>query len=201
MPRFNDCNCKVDQQAEEYGFSDLNEELYYRHQERGASLRDLESYLNTRMLDSALTDTDIVLLDGVESVYQVLSGDEVTEGKRAEIRSRLEHAGVDVDKLENDFVTYQTIRKHLREALDVDTGSRKTFDASDADTRIRRLQSRSEAVITETLEQLRRGEKLKTGNLDLVVSVRVTCENCGDSYRLRELLNSGRCSCGGTLTQ
>jgi hypothetical protein len=201
MQRFNDCGCKVDRKAEEYGLSDLNEELYHRHQERGASLRDLEAYVNMRMLDRVLEDTDIVLLDGVESVYRVLAGDDVSEGKRAEIRSRLEHAGIDVDELESDFVTYQTVRKHLREALDVDTGARKTLDASDADTRIRRLQSRSEAVIAETLEQLRRGEKLKTGKLDLVMSVRVTCENCGDSYRLRELLDSGRCRCGGTLSQ
>jgi len=201
MQRFNDCGCKVDRKAEEYGLTDLDEELYHRHQERGASLRDLESYVNMRMLDRVLEDTDIVLLDGVESVYHILAGDDVSEGKRAEIRSRLEQAGIDVDKLESDFVTYQTVRKHLREALDVDTGARKTLDASDADTRIRRLQSRSEAVIAETLEQLRRGEKLKTGKLDLVMSVRVTCENCGDSYRLRELLDSGRCRCGGTPSQ
>jgi hypothetical protein len=201
MQRFNDCGCKVDRKAEEYGLTDLDEELYHRHQERGASLRDLESYVNMRMLDRVLEDTDIVLLDGVESVYHILAGDDVSEGKRAEIRSRLEQAGIDVDKLESDFVTYQTVRKHLREALDVDTGARKTLDASDADTRIRRLQSRSEAVIAETLEQLRRGEKLKTGKLDLVMSVRVTCENCGNSYRLRELLDSGRCRCGGVLSQ
>lgn len=198
MHHFNDCGCKVDRKAEEYELANLNEELYHRHQERGASLRDLESYVNMQMLDRVLQDTDIVLLDGVESVYRVLAGDDVSEGKRAEIRSRLERAGIDVDKLENDFVTYQTVRKHLREALDVDTGASKTLDASDADTRIRRLQSRSEAVIAETLEQLRRGEKLKTGKLDPVMSVRVTCENCGDSFRLRDLLENGRCRCGGT---
>lgn len=200
MKRFNDCGCKVDRKSEEYGLTDLNEELYHRHQEKGASLRDLEAYVNMQMLDHVLEDTDIVLLDGVESVYHVLSDDDVSEGKRAEVRRRLEHAGIDIDKLESDFVTYQTVRNHLREALDVDTGARKTLDPSGADTRIRRLQSRTEAVIAETLEQLRRSEKLKTGNLDLVVSVRVTCENCGDSYRLRDLLNSGRCSCGGTFS-
>lgn len=201
MQRFNDCGCKVDRKAEEYGLTELNEELFIRHQEKGASLRDLEAYVNKRMLDCALEETEIVLLDGVESVYDVLTGDDVSEGKRAEIRSRLEQAGIDVDKLENDFVTYQTVRKHLQGALDIDTGARKTLDTTDADTRIRRLQSRSEAVIAETLEQLRRGEKLETGNLDLVMSVRVTCENCGDSYRLRELLDSGRCRCGGTPSQ
>lgn len=201
MQGFNECDCKIDRKADEYGLIDLNEELFARHQEQGASLRTLEAYVNKRMLDSALEETNTVLLDGVDSIYEVLTDDTVSEGKRAEIRSRLEQAGVDVEELESDFVTYQTVRKHLREALDVDTGAKKTLDTTDADTRISRLLSRSEAVIAATLEQLRRGENLKTGNLDLVMSVRVTCENCGDSYRLRELLDTGRCRCGGTPSE
>lgn len=201
MHSTNDCGCKVGRKAEEYGLTDLDEELHDRHQTNGASLRDLETYVNQRILGSVLEDTDIVLLDGVESVYRILAGDDVSEGKRTEISSRLEHAGINVRKVESDYVTYQTIRKHLRECLDIDTGTRETLDTADADTRIRRLQSRSEAVIAETLEQLRRAKKLKTGKLDLVMSVRVTCENCGNSYRLRELLDSGRCRCGGTSTQ
>ena len=193
------CNCKVDQKAEEYNLADLDENLYYRHQTDGASLRDLEEYVNKRILESTLEDVDIVLLDGVDSVYQVLKNDEISEGKRVEISSRLAHVGVDIEKLERDFVTYQTIRKHLREGLDIDTGKSKKLDTAAADTRIQRLQSRSEAVIMETLQQLRRTEKLETGTLDLIMSAYVTCEDCSNSYQLRELLENGKCQCRGNF--
>lgn len=201
MEGISDCGCKIDRNIETYELANLNEELFHRHQRQGASLRDLEAYVNTQLLARALDETDVVLLDGAKSVYEVLAGDDVSQGKRTEVRVRLEQAGVDVDALERDFVTYQTVRKHLQEALNIDTGARNDLDTSAANTRISRLQSRTEAVITQTLEQLRNSEKLKTGNLDLVISVRVTCENCGGSYRLRQLLDSGQCRCGGASSQ
>lgn len=200
MTQISDCGCKLDRKADEYNLPDLNEELFIRHQEKGASLRDLETFVNTRILESVMKETDIVLLDGAESVYHQLTNDDIGQGKRAEIKSRLEQAGININKVQDDFVTYQTVRKHLQVALNVDTGKQEAFDTADAESRVHRLQSRCEAVIAQTLEQLRRRGNLETGDLDLVLSIRITCESCGHSYRLRELIDSGQCHCGGTLS-
>jgi hypothetical protein len=191
------CDCKVDGVAEKYGLHALDEELTLRHRHQGASLRDLEAYVNERILQQALRDTDIVLLDGAESVYRVLTDDDIGEGRRAEVRSRLSKAGIDVEAVEGDFVTYGTVRKHLREGMDLDTGNSETLDTATASGRIQRLQSRSTAVIRETLAQLRRAQALSTGELDVVVSARVSCKECGNSYRVGELLDRGRCDCTG----
>jgi hypothetical protein len=192
-----DCDCKIDRNAAKYDLADIDEELYHRHQNQGASLRDLETYVNQRILGSVLRGADIVLVEGAESVYRVLTGEDASEGRRAELKSRLGNAGIDVDDVERDFVTYGTVRKHLREGVGVDTGTSASLDAATASDRIQRLQSRSTAVVGETLDQLRRADSLATGELDIVVSARVTCERCGGSYRVGELLERGRCECGG----
>ena len=192
-----DCDCKIDSNAEKYDLRDLDEALTHRHQHQGASLRELETYVNERILRSVLRETDIVLADGAEGVYRVLSDEGASEGKRAELRRRLANTGIDIEAVERDFVTYGTVRKHLREGIGVDTGTASSLDTAAASNRIQRLQSRSRAVIGETLDQLRRDESLSTGDLDVVVSARVTCERCGDSYRVDQLLDRGRCDCGG----
>lgn len=192
-----ECDCKIDRTASKYGLTDIDEELYHRHQNQGASLRDLETYVNQRILRSVLRDTDIVLVDGPESVYRVLTDEDASEGQRAELKSRLGNAGIDVDAVQRDFVTYGTVRKHLRKGVGVDTGTTESLDTTTASERIQRLQSRSTAVIGATLDQLRRADALATGELDVVVSARVTCERCGDSYRVGELLERGRCECTG----
>lgn len=191
------CNCKIDRTATKYDLSDIDAELTHRHQHQGASLRELETYVNERILQSVLRGTDIVLLDGADSVYQVLTDENASEGQRAELRRRLANAGIDVEAVERDFVTYGTVRKHLREGIGLDTGTDSSLDTAAASSRIQRLQSRSTAVIGETLDQLRRAETLSTGDLDVVVSARVTCEQCGDSYRVGQLIERGRCDCGG----
>lgn len=191
------CGCKIGRTAEQYQLDGLDARLYHAHQHEGASLRDLETVVNERILESALQDADIEALGDVSSLYRRLTGDDVSTGDRAELRTRLKQAGVDIAQVESDFVTYQTVRKHLRESLGVDTGENTEFTVSDAHTRIHRLQSRNEAVIGETLNKLRRADTLKTGELDAVLSMRVSCEDCGDSYRLADLLDQGHCQCRG----
>ncbi|WP_158589927.1 rod-determining factor RdfA [Haloferax sp. Atlit-10N] len=195
------CGCKISRAAEQYQLDELDERLYHAHQIEGASLRELETVVNRRILESALQDVGVETLGDVSDLYQRLTDDDVSAGDRAELRTRLEQVGVDLSQVESDFVTYQTVRKHLRQSLGVDTSGGTDLTVSDAHTRIHRLQSRSEAVITETLEHLRRAETIEAGKLDVVLSMRVSCECCGDSYRLADLLNQGHCQCRGKASQ
>lgn len=195
------CGCKLGQAAEQYQLDEMDDRLYHAHQNEGASLRDLETVVNKRILESALQDAGIETLGDVSDLYQRLTGDDVSVGDRAELRTRLQQAGVDIPQIESDFVTYQTVRKHLRGSLGIDTSSDTDFTVPDARKRIHRLQSRSEAVIAETLEHLRRTDTVETGKLDVVLSLRVSCEDCGDSYRLADLLSQGHCQCRGEHCQ
>lgn len=191
------CGCKVGRNAEHYGLAELDTELYHHHQNEGASLRDLEEYVNKRILENALANSDLHILGGIDDIYHKLIDDTASVGERVEVRDRLQRVGVDIDRVESDFVTYQTIRTHLRHSLNVETGVKSSFNINDAQTKARRLQSRSEAVITQALDRLRNSGELATGDLDVVVSVRVTCDRCGDSCPLNNLLNQERCRCGG----
>lgn len=196
-----DCGCKIGRAAEQYQLDELDKRLHHAHQSEGASLRELETVVNERILESALQDAGVETLSEVSDLYQRLTDDDVSAGNRAELRTRLQQAGVDIPRVESDFVTYQTVRKHLRESLGIDTSSNTDFTVSDARTRTQQLQSRGEAVIAETLEHLRRTETLETGQLGVLLSIRVSCEGCGNSYRLADLLNQGHCQCYGEPSQ
>lgn len=75
------------------------------------SLRDLATYFNHQLLSQALANAETRVLDGeIENMYRLLTADGSTDQMR--IRRRLERDGLDVETLERDFVTYQTIRTY-----------------------------------------------------------------------------------------
>jgi hypothetical protein len=163
-----------------------------------ASLRDLADFANTRVLEAAIEDhAERGVLADADSIYRALNGDG-DSGKATELRDRLDDVGVPVEEVRDDFVSHQTVRKHLNECLDVDTGRSPTTDVREATNLIEWARSRDEQIIDRTLSRLRRSGALDVGELTVVHSVRVMCEDCGRSYRLQSLLDDGGCSCGGT---
>lgn len=191
------CGCKVVRKEEQYGLRELDDELVHRYRNEGASLRDLETYVNVRILDSALDDVGVGLLGSVEEVYKILTTTQESSGRRSEIRNQLRHAGLEIDLVENDFVSYQTIRTHLREHLNVETSTADTFDIESAQARIGRLESRLDAVVGESLERLQANNYLRCGEIDVLPTIQVTCRNCEHTYYLDEFLATGGCECGG----
>lgn len=187
--------CKIDRIVERRGLSDVEADLRRRH-ESGASLRELESVFNRAVLRRELRDRHVEILHGeVENTYQLLTGDDVRAGARIEAIGRLERAGVDVDELLDDFVSYQTVRTHLRECIGRDTARESTIDRSDGERTIFSMLARSEAVIEQTLDRFRSAGILQTGPLDLTVSARVACQHCGREYSISKLLEEGGCGC------
>ena len=178
----------------------LDDELR-RRRGAGASLRDLEKFLNERVLERALDEANAAVVGDPESLCRTLRSSDVDAGHKAELRTNLERAGVDVNAVEGDFISHQTIRDHLRDCLDVDTSRETRIDRERGRTTISWAQSRSQAVIEQTLQQLRNAGELATGNLDVTQTARVTCTDCGATYRLDELLDDARCECGGNLSE
>lgn len=188
------CDCKVGRGARKYGLSELDAELRRRH-EADASLRDLEAFVNHAILERAIHDADIDVVGSVDSVLETLTSADASAGRRTETRSRLAGGGVDVEAIESDFVSYQTVRTHLRDCLGIDTANRGEFTVDDARGTIEWSRSRNRAVIERTLERLRRAGTLDTGPLELSELVRVTCSDCGGTYPLATVLSNRRCEC------
>lgn len=191
-----DCNCKVGRVIDRYDVAELHGELAERWGED--SLRDLERYVNQRLLRVAMQEAGMEVLDGeVENFYDLLVGDDTSEGVRVEARKRLERASVDVEGVQDDFVSHQTVHTHLRECLDTTYEEERDDEQrieSATDT-VFALQNRTAAVTEGTLSQLRDADVLSLGEFDVLVDVSVTCGECGRHHDVGALLERGGCEC------
>jgi hypothetical protein len=188
---------KVARLIQEYGMDSLGAELerLWTAEENRRSLRDLASYFNRRLLEQALEEADVHPLDGeVENTYRLLT-DEDSGADQTRIRRRLERDGIDIDAVEDDFVTYQAIRTYLQKHR----GAEYTPDETDPIEReianIQQLRGRVDSVTDGKLRQLRDSGQLDIGEFRTLVDVRVVCEDCNTQFDVIELLERGHCDC------
>lgn len=190
------CSCKVGRSAATYGLADIDEELRRRRAD-GASLRDLEQFVNEAVLERAIRRAGIEVVGSIESLLETLTADDVSAGERTEVRERLAASGIDLAALEGDLVSYQTVRTHLRQCLDIDTGTQGGLTLEEGHGTIEWSRSRNTAVIERTLDRLRRHGELQTGPVEVSGIVRVTCSDCGATYPIERLVERGGCECAG----
>ena len=193
--------CKVGTIAETFELSDLDATLRERWTagEDRSGVRELADYVNTRFLRSALQGGHEGTLEGeAENYYRLLTDDEVSRGVRTEARGRLRDRGVDVEALEERFVSHQTVYRHLTDCL----GASRSPPSTDAATAVREgvgtvraLQRRTEAVTTSIFERLDRGGHVDVGELDVLVDVIVSCRACGQQFPLSQSLAGRSCRC------
>lgn len=188
-------NCKIDRVAQKWKLEDLDNRLLERR-ETGASLRDLEAYHNRRVLEAAMEDAGIETLEGeVENLYRLLTDDDVSVGTRVEAQSRLERNGIDPGSIADDFVSYQTVRTHLNDCLDIDTERNAEIDETKAKNIVFKLLSRTESITERTIDRLRSSDLLAVGKPEVTLSLRIACTDCGEEYTFARLVERGRCSC------
>lgn len=192
---------KVARLIEEYGlgeeFGRRLERLWTGDGVERRSLRDLADLVNRRLLKRALERADASTLDGeVSNLYRLLTDEDVSSGMRTETRTRLDREGVDIDRLERDFVSYQAVRTYLRDhrGVEHESPSDETRVESVAET-IRRLRARVRRVTERSLEQLRSTDRLVLGDFRLFLEIDVLCEECGVRYGVLDLLSRGGCEC------
>lgn len=161
------------------------------------SLRDLADLFNREVLTTAMEEAGMDPLDGeVENTYRLLTSEDVSSGVRTEARKRLERHGVDIDRIESDFVTYQAIRTYLRDVRDATYEKPSAEDRIESvDETIKRLQSRTVSVTQEKLGQLAETEQVELGQFRILLDLQVFCEDCGTQYEVGELLERGGCNC------
>jgi len=161
------------------------------------SLRDLADRFNKALLLAAIRDAGMDVVDGeAENYYRLLTDEDVSAGRRVEARNRLEAAGVDVNALDADFVTYQAVRHYLTEVRGASYERGDGTDGVDHERSvIDRLQGRVERVVRDTVDRLRTAGRLSVGDYRVFVSVDVLCQDCGAQYTVGELLDRGHCDC------
>lgn len=191
---------KVGRLIEKYSLDAVEDELvaeWTRDDDKRASLRELADEFNHRLLRAALRDSDSSPHErDVSKVYHVLTEDEVSSGVRLQARRELEQAGVEVDALETDFVTYQAIYSFLREYCGARYEGASDGEQLESDLeRISRLISRTRAVAESDLERLDNTGRIVVGDHKVFVDVQVYCQDCDAQYPLSELLTEGGCDC------
>jgi len=184
-------------------FGERLEELWTADGDQRESLRALADRFNERLLESAMEDAGMSTVEGeVSNLYRLLTSDEVSSGNRTEARRRLEQNSVDIEQLEEDFVTYQAIRTYLKEyrgaEYEHESNAKRVEKVIET---LQRLQSRTRSVAEKSLEQLTNTDQLALGEFRIFVDVTVLCEDCNTQYDIVELLREGRCECQSSELQ
>ncbi|WP_303647097.1 rod-determining factor RdfA [Haloarchaeobius salinus] len=178
-----------------YGVGDTLEEQWTAEENR-LSLRKLADYFNEELIRSELERADTQLLNGeVENIYRLLTDDTVSSAERTRGRRRLEQAGVDVDELESDFVTYQAIRTYLLEHREAAYERRDVDPIEREVTNLQQLRGRVVSVADGKVKKLRDNGELTLGEFKTMVNIQILCEECNARFDVFELLERGGCRC------
>lgn len=189
---------KVARLIKRYDLGDIGAEMErkWTADENRLSLRDLAEWFNRELLAEAMADAGLQpVRDEVETLYDLLEGEESSDADRTRVRRRLDRDGVDVDELQTDFVTYQAIRTYLTEYRDAEYETDERDRAAVEAENVQRLRGRAERVTESKLEQLRQNDELVLGDNRLFVDIDVLCEECRRQFAVDELLKRGGCGC------
>lgn len=191
---------KIERIAGEYDLQGLGDELVSRWLGEGEyereSLRDLADRVNNRLIHAAVDDS-ITLLDGeAENICRLLIDDNVTAGMRTEARQSLKNKGIDIDNLESNLVSYQSVYNYLKRDRNVSRKSQETTHTSEAALEpIQKLANRLRAIVANNIDQWIRKDVVTHGSYTVDVAVRVTCQHCGERWSPAAFLDDDGCQC------
>lgn len=192
-------NSKLGRVIDEYGLDELGnqmEEYWLADSEERYSLRELAAYVNQQLLRTVMQNAGFDPLDSeVENTYRLLTDDAVSPGMRTQACRRLERAGVAVDDLETDFVSRQAVHTYLTKVRGVTYMPDEGDPVENEATNIRRLKRRMTTMANGKLIQLRDADHITLGKFELLLDMRVLCEDCGAQYQVSDLLERKTCEC------
>lgn len=189
---------KVVRLIDEYELTEVGEELeeLWTADTDRHSLRELAALFNQRIVKQQCEAADMQLLDGeAANIYRLLTAADVSSAEQTRVRRRLEREGIDADRLEKDFVTYQAIRTYLKKYRDAEYTPAETDPLDRESQNIQQLRGRTAAVTEGKLEQLQNSGELDLGEFRTLVNIQVVCETCNTQWAVDELLERGGCDC------
>lgn len=189
------CGCKIGRNSTKYELENLDQRIREKRQEQQASLRDLATFVNIQILAAVVNRTGAQITGAPATLYESLTGEDVSAELRVTLTDQLTNLGVDVEELHDDFVSYQAVRRHLQDCLGVSTGRQGVESVAEAREVIEWARQRNENVLERMLNRLEKVGKLSISNVSVTTSMTITCEDCGQIYRVDELLEHGECEC------
>jgi len=190
---------KVGKVIQRYSLDEMAGELENRWigaEREEHSLRELATYFNRELLRTVLAESDQQYRSGeVDTIYHSLTGDDVSRGEQTRIRKQLERAGIDIEQLQQDFVTHQAIHTFLTKGRAVEKETENEDPIKTASKTINRLRNRLIAVSETTLSRLSNADTITLGSFDILVDINVHCTDCGTHKPLSELLTDRGCEC------
>ena len=194
------CDCKIGRDATKYDVPGLPAFVKRRRIDADSSLRDLADAVNVRLVEAILDRTDADVAGDAGAVYTALADEDTPPERRLSVRNQLADVGVAIGELEEDFVSYQAVRYHLRNCLDMDTSREGITSVSAGREIIATARERDREIIAQTLRRLQRVDELRDTAIEVRVSPRVSCRNCGRSYDVGAFLDEGGCACAEPAT-
>lgn len=202
MPTNGSPRNKVQQIIEKRELTGLAEELEQRWHGTGYedhSTRELTAVFNRRVIAQAIRSAGETPLDGeVANIHEMFTDDTVSSSDSMQARTRLAGYGVDPEQLAADMVSHQTMYRFLKNIRQIDTSTepKSTADRIESTRRsLRKLESRTQSVSEQNLAQLRNRPEFTIGDFDVFVDVRVTCNDCGTSREITQIIDEYGCEC------
>lgn len=202
------CKCKLGENIEKYEILNLNTDIIRRRETDDASLRDLETYINKRILQEAIETAPEAVLDAdseifgamttdgaLDQIYTTLTDDSITSERKARVKTQLEQAGVDVAAVTDDWITHMTVKSHLNQCLEIDTSRNTEITQPEAHQTIEWAKTRCKGIIERVIGQLQSNDVISLGAIDVSLAVRVTCTDCNTTFRTSDLFEKQRCAC------
>ena len=187
---------KYDLQTRNEDFGAYLEAKWTAPSEDRMSLRKLTEEFNKRVLRAAMVEAGHIPVEGeIENLYRLLTSDEVSDGSRQQAVQRLEQWGVDVDEVQSDFVSYQSIRSYLKYVRGAEYDKQREIDPERVIQAIRRLQQRSEAIVSQNIEKLKASGAVTVGEYTVRGMTVVECESCGTQKPAVQFVQDGGCEC------
>ncbi|MDB9250732.1 hypothetical protein PN419_17285 [Halorubrum ezzemoulense] len=157
--------------------------------------KEFNTMLLRRQMDRAGVST---LANEAESRYERLTGDDETVAH--ETREVLQREGLPIDDLERSFVSYATVRTHLKDCLDAEhtpTKSDGTWTTQSIEIASEQAQKRAETALKSLATD---GEVAIGGDPEIDVSITVTCSKCESRVNVERAIRRGYvCNCGNNF--
>jgi len=193
--------CKVSKSAEKYNIYNLDKVLTVKYKQEDASLRDIEEFFNQLVIGEVLRAVGPPdpgdLNPTVDEILETINKgkDEAGRGDWMAVESRLAPIDMDPKDLKKDLVSFGTVRKHLRECLDVDTSKQETITPDSAAGTVGWARTRAKGVSSTTIERLQNADKASITDPSVTVTITITCQECGYEASINQFLSERTCNC------
>jgi len=154
--------------------------------------RQLADWLNVTMLRREMDRGGLSTLgEEARSKYDRLTADDDLVAE--EVATDLAGAGIGIDRLQDDFVSYGVVRTHLRDCLNLEYTTESGDWEAETIEMAREFATRK---VTEAARSLHNKGDLNGGDITVTVDVALECESCHATVPVDRAVRRGYiCDC------